>query len=33
VVVFGFLVIVIIVLNMLLALVRIAYFSGGTPAG
>jgi quinol-cytochrome oxidoreductase complex cytochrome b subunit len=33
VVVIGFLVIVVIVLNMLLALVRIANFSGGTPAG
>jgi menaquinol-cytochrome c reductase cytochrome b/c subunit len=33
VVVIGLLVIVIIVLNMLLALVRIANFSGGTPAG
>jgi len=33
VVVVGFLVIVVIVLNMLLALVRIANFSGGTPAG
>src|SRR4051794_19528149 len=33
VVVTGFLVIVVIVLNMLLALVRIANFSGGTPAG
>ena len=33
VVVIGLLVIVVIVLNMLLALVRIANFSGGTPAG
>ncbi len=33
VVVIGFLVIVVIVLNMLLALVRITNFSGGTPAG
>jgi quinol-cytochrome oxidoreductase complex cytochrome b subunit len=33
VVVTGFLVIVVILLNMLLALVRIANFSGGTPAG
>ena len=33
VVVIGFLVIVVIVLNMLLALVRIANFPGGTPAG
>jgi menaquinol-cytochrome c reductase cytochrome b/c subunit len=33
VVVIGFLVIVVIVLNMLLALVRIANFTGGTPAG
>lgn len=33
VVVTAFLVIVVIVLNMLLALVRIANFSGGTPAG
>jgi menaquinol-cytochrome c reductase cytochrome b/c subunit len=33
VVVIGFLVIIVIVLNMLLALVRIANFPGGTPAG
>ena len=33
VVVIGFLVIVVIVLNMLLTLVRIANFPGGTPAG
>ena len=33
VVVVGFLVVVVIVLNMLLALVRIANFTGGTPAG
>ena len=33
VVVIGFLVVVVIVLNMLLALVRIANFTGGTPAG
>ena len=33
VVVIGFLVITVIVLNMLLALVRIANFPGGTPAG
>jgi len=33
VVVIGLLVIVVIVLNMLLALVRIANFPGGTPAG
>jgi menaquinol-cytochrome c reductase cytochrome b/c subunit len=33
VVVIGFLVVVVIVLNMLLALVRIANFPGGTPAG
>jgi menaquinol-cytochrome c reductase cytochrome b/c subunit len=33
VVVIGLLVIVVIVLNMLLALVRIANFTGGTPAG
>jgi quinol-cytochrome oxidoreductase complex cytochrome b subunit len=33
VVVIGFLIIVVIVLNMLLALVRIANFPGGTPAG
>jgi quinol-cytochrome oxidoreductase complex cytochrome b subunit len=33
VVVIGFLVITVIVLNMLLALVRIANFTGGTPAG
>jgi quinol-cytochrome oxidoreductase complex cytochrome b subunit len=33
VVVIGLLVIVVVVLNMLLALVRIANFSGGTPAG
>src|SRR5215213_4093212 len=33
VVVIGLLVIAVIVLNMLLALVRIANFSGGTPAG
>ena len=32
-VVIGFLVIIVIVLNMLLALVRIANFPGGTPAG
>src|SRR5215213_1144355 len=33
VVVIGLLVIVVVVLNMLLALVRIANFTGGTPAG